>query len=174
MTVSVQHRQENLEFAVRKMMERVGEQWFGGVLFDILDPELKDILPTTWASLERRWLVSKAQSTLDGHVYYQLTGGGWVDGLRLTGILQSTDLRERIIYLRAKLKDQVKGRSGDADVSIPEFCSANGISRDWLWNVVESKLLENFFPNDIVDIGWWGHNARLHVLRVPVDFGMTR
>lgn len=174
MTISVQQRQENLDLALRKMMESVGEKWFGGVLFDVLDPEFKDIMPTTWASLERQWWVNETCSTMGGHIRYRLTGTGWIEGLRLTGALHSVDLRDRIIHLRARLKDQVKGRSGDADVFLPEFCTANGIPKEWLWNVVESKLLEHFFANDIVDIGWWSHNTRLQILRVPVDFGMTR
>jgi len=89
-------------------------------------------------------------------------------------MLQSVDLRERVIHLRAKLKAWVRDRSGDADVSLSKFCSANEIPEEWLCNVVESKRVEHFFPNDAVDVGWWSYDTHLHLLRVPVNFGMTR
>jgi hypothetical protein len=177
MTISARERLANVELAMLKLMDGLGEQWIGGILFDVLDPGLQDILPTTWAYLQRKWWVTESCSTMGGHgghVRYHLTGQGWIEGLRLTGKLDSAELRDRIVQLRARLKDQVKGRAADADVFLPEFCQGTGILEGWLWNVVESKLLDHFFPSDIVDVDWWDHNSRLQLLRVPVDFGMTR
>lgn len=174
MTLSSKERSDNVAMAMRKLMARVGEQWIGGVLFDVLDPEIVDILPTTWAFLQRQYWIVESGSTMGGHIRYRLTGRGWIEGLRLTGSLGGAELRDRVIQLRARLKDQVKGRAGDADLFLPDFCQATGIPEEWVYNVVENGLLSHFFPHDIVDVDWWDHNSRSRLLRVPVDFGIPR
>jgi hypothetical protein len=173
-TISITERQNNHQFALLKMMARLGDQWVRAIKFDVLDPEFGNIFRTTWKELERKGRITESASAYGGLACYRLTGSGWIEGLRLTEKLDSHELREQMIGLRAKLKDQIKGRVNDAAVPLQQFAEETGIVECWIWNVVDSHLLSLFFPDDMVEIDWWDFDHQTRLIRVPIDFGMKR
>jgi hypothetical protein len=174
LTISTAERQNNCRSALLKMMSLLGDNWVRAVKFDVLDTKFGDIFRTTWKELEREGLIAESISTMGGHICYRLTGAGWIEGLRLTAKLDSQELREQMIGLRAELKKQVKGRERDAAVLLHQFAEETRIAEGWIWNVVDSRLLSRFFPDDMVDVDWWDNDHRAWLMRIPIDIGMKR
>jgi hypothetical protein len=100
-----------------------------------------------------------------------LTGFGWITGLRLSGRLQSAEVRLRAQTVARALKARVKGRHGlhDELVDVRELAQELPLPVGWLWNAMDTDLLQKVFPKDRM-------NARLDqqhktLIRIPPTFG---
>lgn len=71
-------------------------------------------MPTTWADrVEWRWI--KKVDVLNSTTYW-LTGRGWLEAIRVSGLAEDPDLKVKLGRLAQALKDKVKekGRREDA------------------------------------------------------------
>jgi hypothetical protein len=172
MTISARQRRQNQELSIAKIMEYLGEDCFDKSFGDS-NPNFKEVLPTTWQELKRHGWIIQVQGVFGENARYELTGSGWIEGLRLTGKLQAPALRTQLIDLKTKLKALVKGRQREAAINLRQFSRESGISREWIYNVIESRLLSKLFPAELADLKWVD-SCRGFMFEVPTDFGMKR
>jgi hypothetical protein len=173
MTISPEMRRQNMNLALRKMSERLGEDFFDNGGFADTDPYFSEVLPTAWEELKDEGLVIEVQACMGEHARYMLTGLGWIEAIRLTGKLEDPVFRQQVIDFKTRLKAFVKGRQREATVSIPEFSRDFGIPQQWICNIIESGLLSRLFPSELVDLGWVDGCPRF-AFEVSRSFGMKR
>ena len=165
MTVSRDARVDNLAKALKLVTQEVGENPMWLVFIDGKKPEYQDILPTTWKEMVDRHMVKD-----HGWGTYQLTGYGWLEGVQLLALPETPGFRQKMSGLAATLKRRVKGRQQEALVDVWTVAKESGVTVDFVWNAIESKLLDNCFgmkgasfnPND----------QNRHCVIIPIDFGM--
>src|SRR6266702_1441058 len=102
MSGSDKQRRDNMCLALRLMMQGLGEpyEWQD---HDATTPKFATVDRTTWDELTERNLV-KARP----HDRYELTGPGWIAGLKLTGKFAEPEFLKIAGKLSAALKARVK------------------------------------------------------------------
>jgi hypothetical protein len=164
-TVPMARRKDHVREAVRLMVIDVGDESTRDHCFRASDPRFSELLQTTW----REMLDAGLTESAGVHLLYRLTPFGWYTGLRLTGMLESEELRERASKVAAALKGRVKGRHDvhDSLVDVRQLGIETGLPVGWLCNVFDADLLPKLFPKDRM-------NARMEKLlvRIPPTFGM--
>jgi hypothetical protein len=96
MTISEKQRRENQCYAILKLMECIGDDFFDGKGFADNDPDFADVFSTTWEELRCNGMLAGVQGCFGEHARYKLTGPGWIEGLRLTGRLNDPALHEQL------------------------------------------------------------------------------
>lgn len=166
-TLSNAARIAAMHTALERMIADLGEQPFSFVIFEIGSDRFSDLPVTTWLDLQSARHVEPISPT-----DYQLTGRGWIEGLKLTGAYDSPEQRERVIRLRAALKDCIKGREihgAITDVSL--LHQATGLPEHWIGSALMSRLLQHKWPTDHLDVDL---THGLGGIRVPARFGTQR
>ncbi|MBI1955635.1 MAG: hypothetical protein HYS38_04510 [Acidobacteria bacterium] len=144
------------------MLRVLGDDAVGETVFNPEDREFENIIQTTWTDLcDEKW-VEKAEAP--GH--YRLTGLGWLQALRITGQIREEEFRERLSRTFASMKSYVKGRKGPAVVKRGELAKKAGVPEGWLFNVIESRLIEEVH-------GRKGPHWDRHMVFIPADFDMV-
>jgi hypothetical protein len=124
MTISPEMRRQNMNLALRKMSERLGEDFFDNGGFADTDPYFSEVLPTAWEELKDEGLVIEVQACMGEHARYMLTGLGWIEAIRLTGKLEDPVFRQQVIDFKTRLKALLKAanaRQPLASRSFPEI-----------------------------------------------------
>ncbi len=170
MTISQEKRLANIESALVQVMGLLHEDGYAKVRFE-RDVDFHDILSTTWADIESLGWIEDC-STQDKRLL-RLLGAGWIEGLRRTGNLSDDSFQEKLIALKRLFKSCLKGRTGDAWLPVSRCVKETGLSERWIVSVIESGLLEEMFPDEILDVDWWSSGQR-SVIRVPIRFGMGK
>lgn len=165
MTVSRDERLGNLAKALKLMTQEVGENAMRCVFIEANKPEYQDILPTTWKELVDRCMVRDY-----GWGTYQLTGCGWLEGVLLLGLPETSEFRQKMSRLASTLKDRVKGRQQEALVDVWAVATESGVSEDFVWNAIESQLLDNCFK--IKGAAFDPCDQNRNYVIIPIDFGM--
>jgi hypothetical protein len=168
-TISDAARTENVSEALRILMTQLGERGLSDYPFTQSDAAFAGIVPTTWDELlNRRWI--RATDSL----VYVLTGEGWKAGLKLTGRLDDA-FRDKAFTLVGLLKRHVVGRQDDAFVCVRDF-ESEGVSGGFVFNVVESRILEDLDAAKSYGLRWsdapW--NLEAPFFRIPRTFGQRR
>lgn len=155
----------NIELALKLMMEELGDDIIYHE-FDITVPPYSDrIYPTTWKALEDSYLISVPD--VINRPFRELTGYGWLEGLRITGQIEEDELKKRAGRVMRALKDSLGGRNENAYVSTDSIASDSGTSDGFVFNVVESQFIENVFRRT----GAKWEDRRKTTILVPIDFG---
>jgi hypothetical protein len=165
MTVSRNARIDNLANALKLMTQEVGENTMWSVFIDANKPEYQDILPTTWKDLVDRYMVKD-----HGWGRYQLTGRGWLKGVKLLDLPETPEFNQKMSQLAATLKSRVKGRQQEALVDVWTVAKESGVTVDFVWNAIESKLLDNCFS--MKGASFNPNDQNRHYVIIPIDFGM--
>jgi hypothetical protein len=165
MTLSKDARQENRELALTILLGELGSRACESAFFTINEPPFSQILSTTWKLLTDAGLVRSIHPFI-----YSLTGRGWLEGIRITD--QITDsLRADVGRIMSSLKRHVDGRHEPAYVSFFSTEQDARVAPDLLFNVIESRFIENVFRRRGA---YWHDRGQGQVILVPIDFGHPR
>src|SRR5437660_3845321 len=101
-------------------------------------PDLAVLIPTTWHELVERGLaVQHNRSNLP--IAYELTEAGWVEGLRLAGVLDSDAFRGRCVELVRYCKSKNAGRRDSHDARVGWQEIGRSFPLPWVINVLRSR-----------------------------------
>ena len=168
MSLSDESRLAAINALLTRMLNGLGERGFDEIRFEVNAETFRDIPHTTWLELEGMGYVKAAHAV--GSPGHQLTGGGWIAALKAAGTFEGQ--RDRAVRLRTALKDVVKGRPLEGAVTdLHELTAKTGLPMDWIWNALQSRLVQLMWPWDHLDIRL-EHGGR--VIRVPGRFGSRR
>jgi hypothetical protein len=166
MTLSKQDRDEDLNSAVRMMMEELGPSWYALLFPDGDKPPYDKVLPTSWRELTRRGYIKDL-----GLKRYELTATGWLYGVELLDLCNQPEFRAQMSRLSATLKGYVKGRAEDALKDIYSVATDSDVSEGFVRNAIKSKLLDRafklrgaYFPP--------AEDKRQHYIVIPSDYGL--
>jgi hypothetical protein len=162
MTLSRDARGQNVVDALCKMSEDVGEQAVWRVDISIESDRYKDIYATTW-----KWLLDQGLIKWLAFNTYQLTYEGWLKGIQLRHHDESPVFRAKMSSLASTLKNQVKGRREEAYLDVSQVSALTGLTEDFIFNAIESRLLDNCFNM----IGATLDNPNSSEIVIPIDFG---
>ena len=165
MTLSSDDRNENIRLALRLFLLELPEsrpyEW--EEVHGDKEPFL-DILPTTWTGLVRKGYVKDR-----GYNRYELTGPGWISALRITGLFNNKEFKEKAGKLRAALRTYAGDRRTNGRISRTELQSTTGLSEAFIYNAIDSHLLRHLFHIQDAD---WADEMKTPV-DVPNDFGIS-
>lgn len=168
MSVSEKDRLDNIALALRLMMQDLGEpyEWHE---HDAKTEKFEAVLRTTWEELAERGLVKPR--TFDR---YELTGPGWIAGLRIAGAFEDDDFRRKAGLLQKALKARIKPENRDqwGSADRTELANETGLSEFFVYDAIDSHLLEALF--DIVDAGWAKDDEMKNYIDIPPRFGLKR
>ena len=170
MTLSNTDRQRELNETLDALLEGLAGRALNDYVFGTNDPQTQTVRRTTWDEfVRRRWVKRLGDSPL-----YMLTGSGWIAALRLTNAIKEDQLRQDALNLIQLLKRKVKGREGDGVATIHDFTS-DGVSAAFVFNAIESGLLEELFPGRGYRTYWaasdpWNDGAPHFI--IPRDFAL--
>jgi hypothetical protein len=163
MSASDQDRRVNMALALRLMMLDLGEpyEWQE---HDAKATKFDAVMRTTWDELAERGLVKPR--TFDR---YELTGPGWIAGLRITGAFDDDEFRRKAGALQKALKGRIKPENreqwGTADRT--EIAIETGLSEFFVYDAVDSHLLGELFG--IIDAAWGeGDDEELYRHPAPI------
>jgi hypothetical protein len=105
MTLSRDVRLENHKTAFSLLLQKLGDRAIDVTVFDSTTPVFKDVLRTTWESLERDGYLSAVAS-----LGYRFTAKGWLVALEASNIRGSPAFEKRLGGVLAAMKRRVKGR----------------------------------------------------------------
>ena len=167
MTLLKTERSENIELALQLMMGELGEHAINELFFEIDKPPYENIYPTTWQHLEAQYFIEPRDTF--GARYRRLTGFRWLEGLRITGLLEAEETKQMVGKLMAELKRSVEGREGEAIVDIHSIVREAGVPFGFVFNVIDSNYVDRVLGRKGAV---WHPQARGQLVKVPVDFGM--
>ena len=157
-------RVKNLELAVRLMTEEIGDEPIYMRYFDAHKDPYTAINSTTWRELDDRSLVTDT-----GHRTYQLTGRGWLAGIRQLKLITDPQFRDKMSKLSASLKRRVKGRAADDLVDIFTIEREAQVPTGFIYNAIKSHLLEEEFQ--IKGASFAPDDKNENHLIIPLNYG---
>lgn len=168
MSVSEKARLDNIALALRLMMHDLGEP-YGWQEHDAKTAKFEPVLRTTWEELAEQGLVNPR--TFDR---YELTGPGWIAGLKVTGAFEDDEFRRNAGLLQRALKARIKPENRDqwGSADRTELANETGLSEFFVYDAIDSHLLEALFG--IVDAGWAEDDEMKNYIDIPPRFGLKR
>lgn len=165
MTVAAARRKDDVRSAIVRLTEIVGDDHRIEHHFDPSDSRFTDLLETTWRELLDADLLEDRGRLL------VMSSAGWLTGLRLSGQLQSDKVRSRATLMVRALKARVKGRRGIHDelLDVRELAEEIALPVGWLFNAIESHLLQRVFPKDRMNATLDSRHKLL--IKIPPTFG---
>ena len=164
-TISQTDQLRNIELAFRLILVELRDRAISETFFDAHSDSFKDVLGTTWKELcDQHWLEERE---IYGRVHYRLTGSGWMEALWRDRAGERSELRDSATKLSSVLKAHVKGRHEDVTVELSRLAHETGLSSAWVFNAIESNLLEVLHRRRGVQ---WVDRGTL--VRIPLNFGM--
>ena len=162
MSLSGHEKSEECKTVLTTMLAVLGASAIDETLFDPCS-EFEGVHATTWDELVRNeWIEHLA--AVDR---YRLTGTGWLGALRLTGQLGENRFEVNIGKTLGAMKTHVKGRAYSAVVSLRQIAQEADLSEGFVYNVVESKLVEKHHGRTGAK---WQDRGRL--IFIPRDFNI--
>lgn len=146
-------------------MDELGERHIDEACFDADDPRYKDIYPTTWQDLEDHYLIDCLGQR--GRRLCVLTWGGWMEGLEITGTLETPEFRDRVERVMAALKAEVAGRRQKALAEPSSIAARARVPVGFVFNFVVSHYADLVLNR--VGASW---SPRENVIEIPVNFGL--
>lgn len=169
MTLSREVRRNAMDKALKLLLARLGLAAIDSTLFDPSAESFACLPRTTWKELEEAGLVERDPYLEPPR--YRLTGVGWIEAIVSAGTFGSAPQDEELGRLAACFKMTVKERNTDAQVDLKTVSSEAGLPEGWVFNVVESNLLETRFQRRGV---YWHEQHRGRVIIVPSTFGLEK
>jgi len=167
MSLSKTERSENIELALQLMMGKLGEYAINELWFEIDKPPYENMYSTTWKDLEDRYWIEGRNNM--GRKRCQLTTSGWLEGLRITGLLEAEETKQMVGKLMAELKRSVDGRRDEGLVDIHRIVTDAGIPFGFVFNVIDSNYVDRVLGRKGAV---WHPQARGQLIKVPVDLGL--
>lgn len=167
MSHSSDERRKNIELAFQLMMGELGEHGINELRFDIDEPPYEIIYPTTWQYLEDQYFTKRYDTMGERHCF--LTGYGWMEGLRIAGSLETTEMKEKVGRVMAEIKKLVEGRGEKAFEYVKAVAGGAVVSQGFAYNIIEGGYIETVLHRKGVE---WASRAQGLMIEIPVDFGM--
>jgi hypothetical protein len=165
MSLSNADRLVNIQDTLRIALIHLGDNAISAKWLDESDQAFANVFPTTWKHLTDTW------HAIERHTHtsrsYELTGLGWRKALEVSGELERPEFKERLGKLCAAFKDTLKDRQNPAFPMLREFAEQTGIPWQFIFNVIESGVIEYCFKQR--GVGWYKRGA---VIRIPIDVGL--
>ena len=166
MSHSNDQRLENVHFALKLIVQQVGEGFFSNHLINT--EMLEGVYPTTWSDMRDHY---RYIHNVTGFQHlFKLNASGWVEALRLEGVLDKPELKAELGLICKYLKDQVKGRDGDVTINLQDVATATNISIGEIANIIEARLIES-------QLGRYGATLVKAfsggLITIPANFGLT-
>jgi hypothetical protein len=166
MTISKQKQTDNINDALRVILDVVGDEHLDGALFELNDSRFRDIITTTWEHLEASGCLKQVG------MWHRLTSDGWIRALQAAGRLCDPKMKEKLGRLCARIKRRceeggVRHRTG---VTIQELSEDTGFSEGWISNVIESHLIRMCFQQE--DCEWEPGDYNKNYVMIPARFGL--
>ncbi len=165
MSLSKEDRLKALADALTLMIESLGDKALDAEIFYMNEEPFSRVPKTTWRELEEYGFTERCDTI--GHPQCQFTGLGWYNAMLVTDRLSNPQFREALSKLTAAMKDEVKGRQGDAYLYTDQLASAAGVSVDLVINAIESQLIDRQFK---IQGAKWQHQWKS--IRIPLEFGL--
>ncbi len=164
MSVSKTEREANIKLALNLMMLNLGEpyEWQD---HEATTKKFADVFQTTWDELVERGLAVPS-----GHDCYQLTGPGWIAGLKASGQFDDPQFREKAGRLSRALKARVKGRHDFGYANRAELADETGLSEFFVYDAIDSQLLRELFS--YTDATWAERDQMKNEIDIPPRFGL--
>lgn len=168
MSASEKDRQDNIVMALQLMMQDLGEpyQWQE---HDAKMPKFGGVFRTTWDELVELGLVKPRSFDR-----YELTGPGWIEGLKIIGAFDDDEFRRKAGLLQKTLKARIKPDNreqwGAADRT--ELARETGLSEFFVYDAIDSHLLGALFG--IIDARWAEGDDMKNCIDIPPRFGLKR
>jgi hypothetical protein len=163
MSLSEKERCENLDLALRLMMDGLGEpyEWQE---HDATSPKFASVYRTTWEELVRRCQVKP-------HSFdrYELSAAGWIAALKVTGQFGDAELHRKAGLLSQALKAKVDGRQEWGSADRTELAQETGLSEFFIYDAIDSHLLHELFHR--IDATWAADDPMKNNIEIPPDFG---
>jgi hypothetical protein len=163
MTLSKRDRLNNIDLALRLMMDGL-EEPYEWQEHDARSAKFAAVHRTTWQELDRCGML-KAR-TFDR---YELTGPGWIAGLKATGRIQDPEFKKKVGCLAAAIKAKVKGRAGPGFADRAELARETGLSEFFIYDAIDSGLLCEIFGR--IGATWALEDQMKNSIDIPPDFG---
>jgi hypothetical protein len=164
MTISRGGQLENVQLVLDLLLSQVADHPICAAFFDPKSPQFSKVLRTTWKeSCDQGWV---EELELYGQQHYRLAGRGWIAALS-RGLTGRRHLQDAAGLLSAGLKRHVKGRHQDMSVELSTIASESGLSASWVFNAIESNLLEVLHRRCGAR---WGDRGTL--ILIPLNFGI--
>ena len=166
MSLSQAARQENLNRALKLLMDDIGDSWIRKALINPESDAFKSIHRTTWEELRSQHLIQDANAGCP-----LLTGQGWEAGLKVMG-RDNAETRTRVERIYRALEAALAGRSASAaaaPVRVSEVATHAGLQSVFVANVIEARLIESWLKRRGAT---WAIGFEGRMILVPVDFGL--
>jgi hypothetical protein len=166
MTISNQHQTDNIDDALRAILEIIGDDEHLDVLFQREDLRLRNVMETTWEHLEATGSLNPLG------MWLRLTPSGWVGALRAARSLDNPKMKEKLGKLCAAMKRRCEegGVRHLASTTIQQLSEETGFSEAWIFNVVDSHLIRVSFQQ--VDCEWEPDDDNKNHIVIPARFGL--
>jgi hypothetical protein len=164
MSVAVEDRTTHAAGALQLMVQHVGDRRISDCAFDAAQEPFNSVPTATWLELKENGFVQR----LHHSTHYTLTGEGWLRALRESGAMREKAFHRRCGDLIAAIKKQVKRAQSGRLVSPQTLARDCGVSADWIYNAVESNLIESEFNRHGIT---WANGFEGQMIHVPAAFG---
>ena len=89
--------------------------------------------------------------------------------MRITGLLEAGEMKQKVGKLIAELKRSVEGRQDQAIVDIHGLIREAGVPLGFVLNIIDSNYVDRVLGRKGAA---WHPQARGQLIKVPVDFGL--
>ena len=169
MSLSPELRRRAKEEALQLLLDELADGAIDCTVLTLPSQGIAELPQTTWTELEEEGLLQRDPDLEPGHC--RLTGAGWRAAIVCATNLKAVDLAGRLGRLAAYFKSRIKGRKATTQVDLKTAGRESGFSEEWIFNVVESNILEIQFGRRGVH---WHTQHRGRVIVVPESFGLER
>lgn len=166
MTIPRHQQTDNVEDALRVILDIVGDKHLDGALFEFGDARFRNIITTTWEHIEAGGRLKQVGA------WHSLTPRGWIKALQAAGKLCDPKMKEKLGWLCAPIKRRceeggVRHRNG---VTIQKLSEETGFSEGWISNVIESHLIRICFRQEGCE--WEPGDDNKNYVMIPARFGL--
>ena len=157
MTLSVQDRRAALQRALVWLAAECGDHKsirFGEQELDVAEP-----VRTTINELKDAGFIKQVAQFGSSETPFMLTLSGWYKAQEVSGRFSSSEFDERRGRLCATLKRFVAGRHERAVVHIDRVVAEAGLPFDWVWNILEARVLHRLDPQGRFDVRFESSNV---------------
>ncbi len=138
MSLSTEERKREMAVALKLMFDAVGDEHLFRLHFYADEERFTRVHPTTWKDMEDRgWI--KQHQLAGGGLRLHLSCDGWLDALRGSGVIQTTEFETRLGRLNSYLKRRVDGRQCEDLVAVETVAAETGLPGGWIYNMAACR-----------------------------------
>jgi len=150
--------------ALQLMLQNLGDRRISDCLFDVAQAPLNVVPQAIWLDLQENSYVEHSRDSR----HYILTGRGWLRALQESRATQDKTFRRTVSNLIEAIKKHFKGGHVGRMVSPQTLAQESGIPENWIYNAVESNLIEGEFQKRGIV---WANGFEGKLIHVPAAFG---